>query len=401
MLSIILKKDQFDVDVKDDVLTIKKLPPKPDNPGEPSENPTREYSAVETSTPQFQELKKNLEKLTNKPKPEDLKNSRGPISGEKKENTASPNTDNGSKQTSGGPRQSWVLQSSTPQTKAFDGENPNLTNSQKIDSDEKPLDRSDVPAPKSSEDDSKVFKVKDNPFVRGNTPNKKEPEIKKTVTSSREGVVTKKIVEERQVVTKHETTTSTTTATATSSVHKTATQRYSVAPTSNKVIESEVRRSSVTGSNSNTSKPLEKSITSSREPAKKPTASPSPSPAPKTDRSKSKPTQAPVTTGEKSKRGSVANGWHSLEYENGLYEGYVVANKRHGKGRYTWKDGNWYEGDWEDDLKHGTGKFVWTTGDSYEGEYNKDKRDGVGIKIYTNGDKYEVVLFHPGRMGQR
>lgn len=118
-----------------------------------------------------------------------------------------------------------------------------------------------------------------------------------------------------------------------------------------------------------------------------------------TDRSKSRNLKDANSKGAK---GVVADGWHSLEYDNGIYEGYIKNNKRNGKGRYTWKDGNYYEGDWNDDQKEGMGKFVWTTGDVYEGEYKGDKRQGVGVKVYSNGDKYEVVRYVTiGRMGSR
>lgn len=118
-----------------------------------------------------------------------------------------------------------------------------------------------------------------------------------------------------------------------------------------------------------------------------------------TDRSKSRTLKDSNSKGTK---GVVADGWHSLEYENGTYEGYILNNKRNGKGKYTWKDGNYYEGDWVDDQKEGTGKFVWTTGDVYAGEYKGDKREGVGEKIYSNGDKYEVKeVVILGRMGSR
>jgi hypothetical protein len=378
MLSLILKKDQFDIDVREDCINIRKLAQKRDASREPTENPTKEYTAVETSTPHFQELKQNLEKLTNKPKAEDLKNSRGPTSVEKKEATSSPNTDNGSKQASGGPRKSWVLASSTPQTKAF--EESNLTTSQNLDSDEKPQENKETPVSKTNpEEDSKVYKIKDNPFVRGSTPTKNPPtETRKSVTTSREAVVTKRTVEERQVSVRQETTAlSSSTTTATSK----AAYRHSVVPGGPKTAEPEARRSSVGPAKAN-----DKSAD-----AKKPAA------VAKPERPRS-----PVPASEKSGKGlkgSVADGWHSLEYENGTYEGDIKANKRHGKGRYTWKDGNWYEGAWVDDVKEGMGKFVWTTGDSYEGEYKKDKRHGAGIKIYANGDKYEVLSFHSRENG--
>lgn len=90
-------------------------------------------------------------------------------------------------------------------------------------------------------------------------------------------------------------------------------------------------------------------------------------------------------------KGSFQDGWHRIEYPNGVYEGHIKDNKRHGQGKYTWHGGNWYEGDWADDLKHGTGKFTWVSGDTYEGEYFEDNRQGAGIKAYSNGDKYEVA----------
>ena len=159
-----------------------------------------------------------------------------------------------------------------------------------------------------------------------------------------------------------------------------------VPTTQSKIQESEARRSSVNNSAvSGNSRAIERSNASKERDTS----------AVSTERSKS--TKAETISKAAPKQGgglksSVADGWHSLEYENGYYEGDLKNNKRHGKGRYTWKDGNWYEGDWVDDLKEGTGKFCWTTGDNYEGEYRKDKRDGVGIKVYTNGDRYEVVI---------
>lgn len=100
-------------------------------------------------------------------------------------------------------------------------------------------------------------------------------------------------------------------------------------------------------------------------------------------------------------RGTLVDGWHRVEFENGIYEGYVKDNKRHGEGLYVWSDGSRYQGQWHEDLKHGTGKFVWPTGDIYEGEYSRDKRHGPGIKTYASGDRYEVVSPHPGGVGTR
>lgn len=340
-------------------------------------------------------MKQNFEKAANKSKPEDLKHSRGPTSVDKKEiSGASPNSENASKPASD-QKKAWVLASSTPQTKPFEGQNSALAESQKVDSDEKPQVNTENPVPKTSGEDDKVYKIKDNPFVRGSTPNKNQPEVKK-LTNSREGIATRRTVEERQVikktqeevvVTKQETITS-----STLSNKNPANHRYSVAPSSQKTAESDIRRSSVTGSSTGPSKPLDRSSVSKEKEVAKPSTSTINTD--RTDRSKSRPTNEKPAKPSAGLKGSVADGYHSLEYENGTYEGYIKANKRHGKGKYTWKDGNWYEGDWVDDLKDGTGKFSWTTGDCYEGEYKKDKREGAGIKIYANGDKYEVDHFN-------
>lgn len=163
---------------------------------------SKDYSSVETSTPQFNELRQNLEKLTSKPKPEDLKKPKGPASQEKRDNSASPTPENESKATSDR-RKSWVLANSGLQTKPFEDQNPDLAESQQLDSDEKPKQNQEAPTQKSPpQDDSKVYKIKDNPFVRGSTPTKNQPEVKKSLTASREGVSTRRTLEERQVVKK-------------------------------------------------------------------------------------------------------------------------------------------------------------------------------------------------------
>lgn len=98
---------------------------------------------------------------------------------------------------------------------------------------------------------------------------------------------------------------------------------------------------------------------------------------------------------------ALPDGFHTLEFENGRYIGFIKDNKRNGKGKYIWKDGNEYEGDWVDDLKEGNGTFRWACGDIYEGQYTKDKREGTGLKTYINGDTYEVFFSNLGRMDRR
>lgn len=87
--------------------------------------------------------------------------------------------------------------------------------------------------------------------------------------------------------------------------------------------------------------------------------------------------------------GIYADGLHTIEFENGVYEGYMKDNKRNGKGQYTWYDGNQYYGDWVDDIKEGQGNFVWSNGDRFVGDYFNDERNGKGIKTYKDGDEYK------------
>ena len=44
------------------------------------------------------------------------------------------------------------------------------------------------------------------------------------------------------------------------------------------------------------------------------------------------------------------------------YIGNWLEDKRHGKGRYTWQDGDYYEGDFVQDKKHGQGIHVTSIG---------------------------------------
>lgn len=166
MLSVILKKDAFEIDTNQDGITIKKIIP---------EEGQKNYSAVETKTPHFNQLKSNLERSTSKPKDsEDRKKATSPSP------TPTPNSaSSGGSKPSGGQRKSWVLNSSDPQTKPFEEQK-----SEADDSDEKPRFGGSKP------EEDKIYSVKDNPFVRGNTPTKN---VKSTITESK--VITKRTEE--------------------------------------------------------------------------------------------------------------------------------------------------------------------------------------------------------------
>ncbi|MBQ8540087.1 MAG: TIR domain-containing protein [Clostridia bacterium] len=78
-----------------------------------------------------------------------------------------------------------------------------------------------------------------------------------------------------------------------------------------------------------------------------------------------------------------------IEYDDGIFNGEVVNEKKHGKGRYEFKNGDVYEGEFQNDKMHGYGKYVWMNGDVYEGEFQNGMRDGIGKTTYISGDVYE------------
>ena len=77
------------------------------------------------------------------------------------------------------------------------------------------------------------------------------------------------------------------------------------------------------------------------------------------------------------------------EYSSGVYSGYTLNGKRHGKGIYSLKNGDIYEGDFLEDLFHGQGKYTKKDGSIYEGEFCKGKMQGNGKLITKEGDSFE------------
>ena len=80
------------------------------------------------------------------------------------------------------------------------------------------------------------------------------------------------------------------------------------------------------------------------------------------------------------------------KYYNGKYEGEFKDNKREGKGKFYFNDGDIYEGDYKNDMREGKGITYYkglNDGDRYEGEYKNDKKEGQGTYYYSNGDKFE------------
>lgn len=85
------------------------------------------------------------------------------------------------------------------------------------------------------------------------------------------------------------------------------------------------------------------------------------------------------------------------------YEGEFFEGSFHGRGRYTFADGGYYDGDYlaqkggyshgvifprPDGKKHGRGVRVWVSGNKYEGEWLDDQIEGEGSLEMASGGKY-------------
>lgn len=85
----------------------------------------------------------------------------------------------------------------------------------------------------------------------------------------------------------------------------------------------------------------------------------------------------------------VLNGSHSVKYENGTYTGNYKDGLRHGKGTYTYNNGEKYVGDWEYGAKTGRGVFTTADGSRYVGEFLKDDFHGNGEMYFPDGNSYK------------
>jgi hypothetical protein len=83
--------------------------------------------------------------------------------------------------------------------------------------------------------------------------------------------------------------------------------------------------------------------------------------------------------------------------EPGVYEGDLKDDKRDGKGKMTYLNGNVYEGNWKDDKRDGTGIMIYANDDVYEGDWKDGKRNGNGKMTY---EIYKSKLVAPDIQGE-
>ncbi len=101
-----------------------------------------------------------------------------------------------------------------------------------------------------------------------------------------------------------------------------------------------------------------------------------------------------------------------FRYANGdSFEGTFLKGTRYGQGKYTYRDGGYYQGEYRnlmpmsrsrnaaqlplcDGKRHGTGIRVWTNGARYEGQWLNDKIHGQGMLISEDGAKFEGYFYN-------
>lgn len=96
--------------------------------------------------------------------------------------------------------------------------------------------------------------------------------------------------------------------------------------------------------------------------------------------------------------------------DGGVYLGTIDAHhRRHGRGLYTWRNGERYGGEYREGLRHGQGimnflkaryegswlndqmegwGIYWNEGNRYEGNFKNGKQSGYGTMHFSNGDMY-------------
>ena len=70
------------------------------------------------------------------------------------------------------------------------------------------------------------------------------------------------------------------------------------------------------------------------------------------------------------------------------YDGDLVDSKKNGEGVFMWRNGTMYSGQFQDDMKHGFGVNTFADGSSYSGNYVRDAKHGEGTYTFPNGDIY-------------
>jgi len=86
---------------------------------------------------------------------------------------------------------------------------------------------------------------------------------------------------------------------------------------------------------------------------------------------------------------AVCNGIGQIKYVNATYIGECTKNKKDGRGRIVFRNGEKYEGSWKNDKKNGHGTQHYVNGMIYSGEWKNNVYNGKGILKYNSKEKYD------------
>ena len=91
----------------------------------------------------------------------------------------------------------------------------------------------------------------------------------------------------------------------------------------------------------------------------------------------------------------------TLDCTDFTYKGDVnQLGKPHGKGKYTWSDGDCYEGSFTNGFRDGHGVMTFSNGDKYEGPFHENMYEG---RMRDNSLLFSILihsfiyLFHPSQ----
>ena len=90
----------------------------------------------------------------------------------------------------------------------------------------------------------------------------------------------------------------------------------------------------------------------------------------------------------------------------GRYSGGARQQERHGRGLFTFENGDSYNGEWNNGLMHGYGEYTWSDGQKYAGDWENGKHDGRGfmswsenVSARTKGGRYTGSFKQGKRVG--
>ena len=70
---------------------------------------------------------------------------------------------------------------------------------------------------------------------------------------------------------------------------------------------------------------------------------------------------------------------------------------KHGKGTYTWSNGDRYEGEWVENFMEGQGEFTWSDGRKYIGQFKNSVKEGKGELYNAKGQQEYEGMWKAGK----